>query len=85
VQARIEKKLSGQKGKHLLYGDRLVLINYVLSSLHMFMMSLFEVPRGILKKIEYFRSRFFGNMMNTKRNINWQSGIFCVSQKNKVV
>ena len=59
IEERIEKKLSGWKRKHLSYGGRLVLINSVLSSLLMFMMSFFEVPRGVLKKIEYFRSRFF--------------------------
>ena len=40
-------------------GGRLVLINSVLSSLPMFMMSFFEIPRGVLKKLDYFRSRFF--------------------------
>ena len=40
-------------------GGRLVLINSVLSSLPMFMFSFFEVPRGSLKKLDYFRSRFF--------------------------
>ena len=40
-------------------GGRLVLINSILSSLPMFMMSFFEIPRGILKKLDYFRSRFF--------------------------
>jgi hypothetical protein len=38
---------------------RLVLINSVLSSLAMFMMSLYEVPKGILEKLVYYRSRFF--------------------------
>jgi hypothetical protein len=59
IEERIEKKLSGWKGKYLSYGVRLVLINSILSSLPLFMMSFFEVPRGVLKKIEYFRSRFF--------------------------
>lgn len=36
-----------------------MLINSVLSSLPMFMLSFFEVPRGVLKNIEHFRSRFF--------------------------
>jgi hypothetical protein len=40
-------------------GGRLVLINSVLSSLHMFMLSFFEIPKGVLEKIDYFRSRFF--------------------------
>ena len=40
----------------LLVGGRFVLINYVLSGLPMFMLSFFEVPRGVLKKLDYFRS-----------------------------
>jgi magnesium-transporting ATPase (P-type) len=40
-------------------GGRLVLINLVLSSLPVFMMSFFEIPRGVLKKLDNFRSRFF--------------------------
>jgi hypothetical protein len=43
----------------LSYGGRLVLINSVLSSLALFMMSFFELPKGILHKLDYFRSRFF--------------------------
>ncbi|WVZ88220.1 hypothetical protein U9M48_034764 [Paspalum notatum var. saurae] len=38
---------------------RLVLINSVLSSLPMFMLSFFAIPKGVLKKLEYFRKRFF--------------------------
>jgi hypothetical protein len=36
-----------------------VLINSVISSLPMFMLSFFEVLKGVLEKIDYFRSRFF--------------------------
>jgi hypothetical protein len=38
---------------------RLVLINSVLSNLSMFMLSFFEVPRGVLEKLDYYISRFF--------------------------
>jgi len=51
-------------------GGRLVMINSVLSSLPMFMLSFFEVPRGVLKKLDYFRSQFFGRTMNTRKNID---------------
>jgi hypothetical protein len=30
-----------------------------LTSLPMFMLSFFEVPKGVLQRIDYFRSRFF--------------------------
>jgi hypothetical protein len=59
IEERIEKKLSNWKGKYLLVEGRLVLINYVLSSLPMFMLSFFKVPKGVLENIDYFRSRFF--------------------------
>jgi hypothetical protein len=36
-----EKRLSGWKANHLSYGGRLTLINSVLTSLPMFMMSIF--------------------------------------------
>jgi hypothetical protein len=38
---------------------RLVLINYVLTSMVLFVLSFFEVPKGVLEKIEHYRSRFF--------------------------
>ncbi|WVZ49290.1 hypothetical protein U9M48_000659 [Paspalum notatum var. saurae] len=55
VEDSFKKKLSSWKGKLLSYGARLVLINSVLSSLAMFMMSFFEIPKGILKKLDFYR------------------------------
>jgi hypothetical protein len=59
LEQRIEKKLSCWKGKLLSVGGRLVLINSILTSMVLFMLSFFEVLRGVLEKIEYFRSSFF--------------------------
>jgi hypothetical protein len=39
--------------------DHLVPINYVLSSLPMFMLSFLEIPKGVRKRLDLFRSRFF--------------------------
>jgi hypothetical protein len=58
IEQRIEKKLSSWKGKHMSVGGHLVLINSVLTSLVMFMLSLFEVLRGVFEKIDCYRSRF---------------------------
>jgi hypothetical protein len=57
IEHQIEKKLSSWKGKHLFVGGRLVLINSILTSLGM--LSFFEVPRGVIEKIDYYRSRFY--------------------------
>jgi hypothetical protein len=47
------------KGKLLSSGGRLVLINSVLSSLPMFLMSFFKIPQGVVEKLDYYRSHFF--------------------------
>jgi len=67
VQERFEKRLSSWKGKNLLTGGRLTLINSVLSSLPMYMMLFFEIPKGVRKKLDYFRSRFFWQSDEHKR------------------
>jgi hypothetical protein len=59
IEQRIEKKLSSWNDKHLSMGGRLILINFVLTSLVMFMLSFFEVPRGVLEKIDYYISSFY--------------------------
>jgi len=59
IEECFQKKLSCWKAKYLSYGGRLVLLNLVLSSLPMFMMSFFEIPKGVLKNLDFFRSRFF--------------------------
>ena len=59
VEEKFEKKLSSWKGKHMSVGGRLVLINSVLTSLTMLMLSIFEVLKGVLEKLDYYRSRFF--------------------------
>jgi hypothetical protein len=47
------------KGKLILLEGRLVLINSILSSLPMFMMSFFRIPKGVLKKLDNNKPRFF--------------------------
>jgi hypothetical protein len=51
----------------LSYGGRLILINSVLSSLALFMLSFYEVPKGILDKLDFYRSRFFWQGDNHKK------------------
>jgi hypothetical protein len=66
IEDRFESKLASWFGKLLSYGDRLVLINSVLSSLPMFLLWFFEIPKGVRKRLNFYRSRFFGN---TTRNV----------------
>jgi hypothetical protein len=59
VEENFKKKISNWTDKLLSSGGRLILINLVLSSLSIFMLSFVEVPREVLKKLDYYRSRFF--------------------------
>jgi hypothetical protein len=55
----LRKKLASWLGKLLSHGDRLVIINFVLSSLPMFLLSFFEIPKGVRKRLDFYRPRFF--------------------------
>jgi hypothetical protein len=56
----MEKKLNSWKG-------HLALINSVLTSIMMFLLSFIEVAKGVHEKIEYYRSRFFWQSGNQKK------------------
>lgn len=62
----MKKKLSCWKGKLVSYGGRLVLINSVLTSMPMFLLSFFEVPIGVRKMLDFYRSRFFSQSGEAK-------------------
>jgi hypothetical protein len=67
IEEKIENRLSCWKAKMLSYGGRLILINLVLSSLALFMLSFYEVPKGILHKLDFYRSMFFWQGDNHKK------------------
>jgi hypothetical protein len=70
IEEKFEKRLSCWKGKLLSYGGHLVLINSVLSSISLFMLSFYEVLKRILKKIDFYRSSFSSKGITIKRNID---------------
>ena len=51
----------------MLFRSRLILINSVLTSLLMFMLSFLEIPKGVRKRLDMFRSRFFWQSEGHKR------------------
>jgi hypothetical protein len=62
-----EKRISTWKAKFLSSGGWLVLLSFVLSSLSIFMMSFFEIPADILKKLDVIQSKFFWQRGGSKR------------------
>jgi len=59
IEDRFERRLSSLKSKLLSYGGRLTLINSLLSNLSIYMLSFFEIPKEVVKKLDFYRSRFF--------------------------
>jgi hypothetical protein len=70
VENCFEHKLANWLGKLLSYGDRLVLINSVLTSLPMFMLFFFKIPKGVRKRLDFFCSRFFGKVMVIRESMD---------------
>jgi hypothetical protein len=78
IKEKFDKKLSCWKCKLLSYGGRLVLVNSILSSLAVFMLSFFEVPKEVLHKLDFYRSRFFWQGDNHKKKYRLAKwGIIC--------
>jgi hypothetical protein len=67
IEERFQKKPSSWKEKKLSGGGRLVLINSMLSSLPVFLMFFFKIPKGVLKKLDYYKSKFFWHCDEQKR------------------
>src|SRR4051812_17682988 len=67
VEERLQKRLGSWKGKLLSLGGRLVLINSVLTNMVLYMISFFPLPKGVLHRLDYFRSRFFWQGDNEKK------------------
>ena len=59
VEERLQIRLNSWKCKLLSLGGRLVLINLVLTNMVLYMISFFQLPKRVLKRLDYFRSRFF--------------------------
>jgi hypothetical protein len=59
IKERLQKRLSSWKGKLISLGGRLILINSVLSNMVLYMILFFLLPKRILHKLDYYRSRFF--------------------------
>jgi hypothetical protein len=59
VEERLEKRLNSWKGNLLSVGGRIVLINSVLTNMVLYMLYFFQLPKGVLQRLDYFRSRFF--------------------------
>ncbi|XP_059284834.1 uncharacterized protein LOC132038129 [Lycium ferocissimum] len=78
VIEKCEKKLARWKSQYLSFGGRLTLINSVLDALPTYMMSLFPIPAGIIKRLDSIRRNFLwqGNWNKERKGyhlVKWKS------------
>ena len=59
LKQKMSKRLDPWRGKHLSSGGKLVLLNSCLSSLPMFLMGFYLLPKGLHKWMDSLRSKFF--------------------------
>ena len=68
-EEKMEKKLSVWKGRNRSYGGRLILITSSLCNIPLYMISLFELPKGPSKKMNFYMKRCYGKRKKMLRNI----------------
>jgi mannosylglycoprotein endo-beta-mannosidase len=65
------KRLEGWQGSALSIGGRITLINACLSSIPTYCMSMYLLPKTIIKNMDSVRKSFFWQGEELKRNITW--------------
>ncbi|GJS28839.1 RNA-directed DNA polymerase, eukaryota [Tanacetum coccineum] len=68
---KLRSRLSNWKVKTLSIGGRLTLLKSVLGASPLYNMSIFKVPKGILKTMEAIRSNFFNGFDSSIKKITW--------------
>lgn len=73
---RFETRLAGWKGRLLSYGGRLVLCHSVLDSLPTYFLSIFKIPKKVVRRLDSIRSNFFWGGQEGRRMglhaVNWR-------------
>jgi len=67
----IKALLSSWKSRHLPFGDCLVLLKFVLTSLHVYALSFFKAPSSIIASLDSLLIRFFLGGCEENRKISW--------------
>ncbi|GKD46421.1 RNA-directed DNA polymerase, eukaryota [Tanacetum coccineum] len=69
--AKLQLRLSKWKSKTLSIGGRLTLLKAVLGASPIYAMSLYKVPKTVLKMMESIRSKFFNGVDGGEKKITW--------------
>lgn len=80
---KLQSRLSKWKVKTLSIGGRLTLLKSVLGASPIYFMSIFKVPKGLLKTLESIRSNFFNGADSSERKIPWVAWDSVLASKEK--
>ncbi|GJY01241.1 RNA-directed DNA polymerase, eukaryota [Tanacetum coccineum] len=83
VVAKLRQRLSKWKAKTLSIGGRLTLLKSVLGASPLYSMSIFKVPKGVLKVMESIRSNFFKGADPSENKILWVAWDKILASKKK--
>ncbi|XP_039134368.1 uncharacterized protein LOC120271757 [Dioscorea cayenensis subsp. rotundata] len=77
---KVKDRLTSWKANYLSLGGRLILINSVLSALPTYWMSIFRLPKWVVKRIDGLRRDFLWKGPDLDRpKCVWSTGLDCVS------
>lgn len=74
AEEKVERKAACWQGRLLSMGGRLILTEVCLSSIPSLMMSFFRMPKGVMKRVNFFRARVLWDEMEGVKKIhlvNW--------------
>jgi hypothetical protein len=74
LDEKLSERLDGWQGASLSYGGRLTLINACLSSIPTYAMSMYLLPKTVIKKMDRTRKRFFwqgGSIKKKYHLVKW--------------
>ncbi|GJW15089.1 RNA-directed DNA polymerase, eukaryota [Tanacetum coccineum] len=83
VVLKLRTRLSKWKAKTLSIGGRLTLLKSVLGASPLYTMSIFKVPKGVLKVMESIRSNFFKGAEPSEKKISWVAWEKILASKKK--
>ncbi|GJS20249.1 RNA-directed DNA polymerase, eukaryota [Tanacetum coccineum] len=83
VVIKLRTRLSKWKAKTLSIGGRLTLLKSVLGASPLYTMSIFKVPKGVLKEMESIRNNFFKGAELSEKKITWVAWDKVLASKKK--
>lgn len=79
---KIEGRLKNWQGHLLSIGGRITLLNFVLSSIPLYTLSIYKIPLTVLKQIDKIRRRFLWQGTSTKKKyslLDWKA--VCIAKQ----